>query len=319
MSFDFGTQHIENLTLTGSGNLTGTGNGLVNILTGNGGNNVLDGRQGADTLYGGAGNDTYYVDNAGDRVYETTASATDAGGVDTVIALVRVTLSNFVENLILGGTANLTGTGNSLDNILTGNDGINSLSGQAGNDIIDGGLGADLMVGGLGDDTYYIDNAGDKILESSGQGTDTVFSSVTFNTGSQYIEIVTLTGSDAINANGNTLANTLNGNDAVNKLDGGAGDDTLNGGGGNDLLVGGSGADLYVFGANSGADIISGFLAAQNDRIDLHAISAGTVNGGGVTISQSGADTLIDLGGGNTVTILNTTATDANFLSHIVW
>ena len=35
--------NVENLTLTGSGDINGTGNGLANVITGNAGNNTLDG------------------------------------------------------------------------------------------------------------------------------------------------------------------------------------------------------------------------------------------------------------------------------------
>lgn len=50
--------HIENLTLDGTGDLSGTGNDLANIITGNSGDNVLYGLGGDDTLYGGDGDDT---------------------------------------------------------------------------------------------------------------------------------------------------------------------------------------------------------------------------------------------------------------------
>jgi Ca2+-binding RTX toxin-like protein len=48
---------IENLTLTGTGNLSATGNNTANILTGNDGNNSLNGGKGNDRLIGGLGND----------------------------------------------------------------------------------------------------------------------------------------------------------------------------------------------------------------------------------------------------------------------
>jgi serralysin len=56
--------NIENLALTGSGNLNGTGNALGNIIVGNGGSNILNGGFGNDALSGGAGHDTFLFDTA---------------------------------------------------------------------------------------------------------------------------------------------------------------------------------------------------------------------------------------------------------------
>lgn len=68
------------------------------------------------------------------------------GGIDTVQSSVSYTLTANVENLILTGTAPLSGTGNTLANQITGNNGDNELTGGAGNDTLSGGLGTDSAV-----------------------------------------------------------------------------------------------------------------------------------------------------------------------------
>ncbi len=66
------TANVENLTLTGTANINGTGNTLANVLTGNAGNNILDGGANADRMVGGAATTPTGVDHAGDVVVEAT-------------------------------------------------------------------------------------------------------------------------------------------------------------------------------------------------------------------------------------------------------
>jgi Ca2+-binding RTX toxin-like protein len=88
------------------------------------------------------------------------------------------------------------------------------------------------MIGGIGNDTYVVDNAGDVANETGGSGTDTVHSSVTFSLASTTttkgsVENLVLTGTAAINATGNSLANTIVGNSGNNVMSGGTGVDTV--------------------------------------------------------------------------------------------
>ena len=137
------TSYVQDLTLTGTGDIGATGNGLANVITGNSGNNVLDGGTKADRLIGGLGDDTYIVDNAGDVVIEI-----DGQGTDRVISSVSYALSNtsWVEGLTLTGTANLNATGNNIGNVILGNAGDNRIDGRRGGDVMTGGGGVDTFV-----------------------------------------------------------------------------------------------------------------------------------------------------------------------------
>ncbi|SMC46565.1 beta strand repeat-containing protein [Sporomusa malonica] len=269
--------NVENLTLTGTNSINGTGNTLSNMLTGNSGDNVLDGGSGADALAGGLGNDTYIVDNVGDTVNENAGE-----GIDTVKSSVSYVLSSNVENLTLTGNSNINGTGNELDNVLTGNSYNNSLSGGAGNDTLDGGGGIDTMVGGAGNDIYVVDSTGDKVTENAGEGIDTIQSSITYTLGVN-LENVMLTGSGNINGTGNTFDNLLIGNSGNNVLDGCTGADTMAGGLGNDTYVVDNAGDVVTENAGEGVDAVqssvSYVLGANLEKLTLTGTTA--INGTG--------------------------------------
>ena len=243
--------NFENLTLSGTAAINGTGNSAVSLITGNSANNTLSGGTGADTLVGKAGNDSYVVDSTADVVTESLNE-----GTDSVSSSVTYTLSANVENLTLTGSSAINGTGNTSSNVLTGNSAVNTLTGGAGDDVLDGKAGADKLLGGAGNDTFVVDNASEVITENAGEGTDSISSSVTHTLGSN-VENLVLTGSTAINGTGNALNNAITGNGAANTLTGSAGNDVLNGGGGADALNGGAGNDTYVMGRGNGAETIT--------------------------------------------------------------
>ncbi len=280
---------VENALLRGGSALNLTGNALANTLTGNTAANLIDGRAGADTMAGGTGNDTYVVDHLGDTIAESAAAGTDA-----VQASVSHVLGANVENLTLTGALAINATGNTLANVLVGNAAAN---------VLDGGAGSDTMRGGAGDDTYVVSATGDVIAENASEGTDTVLAAVSLTLGNN-VERLTLTGTSAINATGNTLANTLAGNAANNVLDGKAGADAMSGGAGNDTYVVDAAGDTTVEAAASGTDLvqaaISWTLAANVENLTL--TGSASINGTGNTLANvltgNGGNNVLDGGAG---------------------
>jgi Ca2+-binding RTX toxin-like protein len=115
---------VENLLLTGTGAIKGTGNASDNILTGNsaantltgnGGADTLDGKAGADILIGGTGNDTYWLGRGWghDTIQENdvTTGNTDIARFDVGIATDQLWFQHVGNNLevsIIGTTDQFT-------------------------------------------------------------------------------------------------------------------------------------------------------------------------------------------------------------------
>jgi len=246
------------------------------------GNDVVDGGSGADVMVGGIGNDKYYVDHPGDIVVEYAGE-----GTDTVYTKVNFAIGAGSSIQYLRANASATGlslAGNELANKIFGGSGQDFLIGGAGVDVLDGGAGADIMSGGLDSDTYYVDNAGDSVAETVGEGTDTVYTKINFTISSgNSIQILKANaGSTGLALTGNEFDNTIIGLTGNDTLNGGLGGDLLDGGLGNDSLRGSSGSDLFAFTTALGAtnvDTIADF-SVVSDTIRLeNAVFTGLVAG----------------------------------------
>jgi Ca2+-binding RTX toxin-like protein len=131
-------ENFENLILTGTSSINGTGNGGANYLQGNNGKNILDGGDGNDILDGDDGNDTLNGGLGADKL---------KGGDG--------------NDIIYGGLG---------DDSLDGGLGADKLYGGDGADSLYGGLGNDSLYLGAGDaavDTvnYYLSDGTDTIYD----------------------------------------------------------------------------------------------------------------------------------------------------------
>ena len=299
-----GTVTINSATLTTVfGYTSATGDSYV--LISNDGADAVTGTfsglaEGATFTSGGR---TYRISYAGNDGNDVTL--TDTGAVPTPDAGGSVVSGPYH---LLGGAGGETFLGSDGDDTISamagddqvyagagadlayGNQGSDSLWGNADADTMFGGQDADLAYGNQGGDVLY-GNLGDDTLYG-GQDADTQF-------GGQ--------GSDLLY--GNLGDDRLFGNLGADTLYGGQGADTLSGGAGDDLLVGGLGADRYAFGSGDGVDTIGGFSAADGDLIAV----AADVNGTGIATAadllarltaDANGDAVLDLGSGNTVTLL---------------
>jgi serralysin len=144
-----------------------------------------------------------------------------------------------------------------------GGGGDDILIGNAAANLLIGGAGRDRMLGGAGNDVYWVDNAGDTIVESASGGTaDLVRASLSY-TLPDHVERLVLTG--PARATGNDAANLLMGSTGSDTLVGGGGDDTLVGGAGADDLFGGAGLDLVTYVGAAAVSVRLGGTGAGSD------------------------------------------------------
>ncbi len=137
--------NLNCLLLTGTSSIKGTANAGADTLISNSG--------ALDTLAGGAGADLFVVNSSTDIV-----SVGATHGVDTIQSSVSYTDAVNVANLILTGTAALSGTGTTTASQITANGGADTLT---------AGAAVTTLIGGTGNDTFIINLATDVVQDSA--------------------------------------------------------------------------------------------------------------------------------------------------------
>jgi Ca2+-binding RTX toxin-like protein len=315
----------------GAGSDSLYGNSGQDSLHGEAGNDLLDGGAGADTMQGGTGDDTYYLDEAGDVIVELAGEGRDIVYTSMSYALAADAEVEVLSFLDRASTAALSLSGNDVANLIYGNGGDNILSGGggsdfliggAGNDILIGGTGADTMDGGLGDDVFYIDDAGDEVVEGAGEGRDVVYAGASYNLSIlarvEVLSALDLAGTAPISLSGNQFGQIIYGNAGYNNLFGGGGVDALVGGAGDDSYHVDSSDDLVYENEGEGRDVVyasASFALTNQAHVEvlsassyasLTAISltgndfANTIYGNGgsnALVGNGGNDVLLSLSG----------------------
>ena len=283
-------------------------------LRGLGGDDRLWGGVGADALFGGEGVDTADYNTSAEGVTVSlvinSGSHGDAEG-DTLDGIENLFGSPLDDTLIGNNGANAldgahgndtlkgfggadTLLGREEDDLLFGMDADDYLNGGEGNDTLNGGVGLDTMRGEAGNDTYVVDSAADVIVESAGQGIDTVRASVSYTLGAgvdiETFETTDEDGTAAINLTGNSSGNVVLGND---------GNNVINGGDGNDELTGFGGEDAFLFNTplseEFNIDVITDFNVADDtiqldDAIFSSSLGLGNISAGELVIGAAAQD-----------------------------
>jgi len=233
-------------------------------MAGGGNSDFLQGDAGNDTIAGRTGDDTILGSNGNDSLQGEDGDDLLSGEEGDDIVVGDLGADTITETT----GANYLRGGDGADRI-TGGDGFDDANGNMGEDTIHGGLGDDWSVGGKDSDLVFGD-----------EGDDIVYGNI---------------GNDTCEGGvGNDIVRGGQNDDIVL---GGDGNDWLAGDLGSDTITGGAGADIFHTHAAAGLDRIADFNASEGDRVYL---LPGTV----YSLSQAGADTVIDMGGGNQMVLV---------------
>ncbi len=321
------------------------GSSFNDTLTALAAGSTLDGGVGSDTLNGGAGNDTLIGGAGADTMngsgsVDTISYASSSAGINVNLALTTAQSGGDAQGDILSSIENLIGS--AFDDALAGSSAANTINGGARNDTISysnstaavnvnldlttaqsGGFAAgdilsniENVIGSNFNDTLTGTAAANNI--NGGTGIDII--SYANSAAAVNVNLTLTTAQASGYAQGDILSNIenltgsnfndiLTGSAVANTINGGAGNDTLDGGNGNDTLTGGTGADVFILQKEANArDVITDFsISTSGEKISLLGFTA-AINFTNLAISQQGADAVITLENGQTLTLSNVTA-----------
>ena len=310
------------------------GSAFNDTLVGDNNDNLFRGGAGNDGIYGGAGEDTISYSTA------TVAVAVDLAASYALDGQGGFDFLNNIENIVGSGFSDYL-NGSAANNSFRGGAGNDSFVGGAGTDTADFigataavavDLAASYAIDGLGGFDYLVSienvvgsifsdflsgNAGDNSFQGisgldtfvGGTGSDTVDyatwnSAVNINLSTFTAQMIGIEFNDDYlvgieNIIATAFGDTLIGDSSANRIEGAAG---------NDFMAGVAGSDQFVFRAGSGLDTVTDFSKAQSDKIVLQS----NLNGSGITSAagalgrtfDAGGNAIVDLGAGNSITLL---------------
>jgi Ca2+-binding RTX toxin-like protein len=264
---------------------------------------VLIGGYGVDSFDGGAGSDT--ADFGYSSADWTVDLSAGVAGSETLVSIENVAMGSGDDTVTGDAGANALSGGGGADT-LSGGDGADLLNGQSGDDVLQGGGGDDTLIGEFGLDSFD-GGAGVDTADFSYSTADWTFdlAAGTAQTGS-----TTETLTSIENVVGAAGDDTLTGDAGSNSLNGGDGSDQLEGAAGGDTLTGGAGADTFVFSAGYGSDAIQDFQGGNGDLVDLSGTGFTDFAATMAAATQVNADTVIDAGNGDTLTLVAVNKSD---------
>jgi Ca2+-binding RTX toxin-like protein len=202
------------------------------------------------------------------------------GHVDLTTRFARLVNEGAIRGEVRLGTGADTYSGSlgSVSELVSGGDGADSLGGGVQFDYLHGNMGDDTVSGRNGDD--WVVGGRDNDVLFGDDGADLVYGNL---------------GDDT--CDGGAGDDIVRGGQQNDFLTGGAGNDFMSGDRDADTIAGGSGADTVHTHGAAGLDRVLDFNAAEGDRVFLLA-------GTQYTVSQVGADTVINMVGGGQMVLV---------------